>query len=244
MEILLRDSDYDAPVLVLGDRKIAPLLPGSEHRVAEQQIDICFVFDTTGSMNDKIDGLVRCMVDFVHELDGLRLDWRISVVPFGDLTVPGDTIEGDLPFVTNRQAAEQMLRSMPMNSGGGNQGESCLEAVEAALNKPYRSGAVTVFILLTDEPALVGPQMTPELISRQLIAQDVIAFVVSPSFSYYQGWASDTGGQWHTIGASVDTGSIVTLLRELAREVATVTSRVYSLAGGSVAMYRALPQTH
>jgi hypothetical protein len=34
----------------------------------------------------------------------------------------------------------------------------------------------------------------------------------------------------------------VTLLRELAREVATVTSKVYSLAGGSVAQYRQLPQ--
>ncbi len=67
----------------------------------------------------------------------------------GDLTVEGDTIVEDLPFVADRAMAEALLRSMPGNSGGDNEGESVLEAVRAALDKPFRQGAVKVFVVLT-----------------------------------------------------------------------------------------------
>src|SRR5690348_16944400 len=77
------------------------------------QVDICFVFDTTGSMSDKIDGLTRCMVEFVGALAELALNWRITAVPFGDLTVKGDRVVGDLPFVNTRAQAEDMLRTLP-----------------------------------------------------------------------------------------------------------------------------------
>ncbi len=48
----------NGPVLVFGDGRLASLAPGSDHRVGRAQVDICFVFDTTGSMSDKITGLV------------------------------------------------------------------------------------------------------------------------------------------------------------------------------------------
>src|SRR5580693_7478207 len=80
---------------------------------APRLVDIAVVFDTTGSMDDKISGLVACMVSFVEELAQLRLDWRFTVVPFGDLTVPGDRIVSDLPFVSEQTAAQDLVRSMP-----------------------------------------------------------------------------------------------------------------------------------
>jgi len=233
--------DRSAPLLILGSGKtLAVLEPGSEHTFSGRMVDLCFVFDTTGSMSDKIDGLVECMVDLVRELAGLALDWRVSVVPFGDLTVPGDRIVADLPFVSERAAAERMLREMPRNYGGGNEGESVLEAIQAALRKPYRPGAVKILIVLTDEPALEG-QLTTSRIEQDLLRAEVIAFVASPHHDYYRRWADVSGGAWLEIGSSLDYGAIVAMLRELAKQLALVASQVHGIAGGSVARYRALP---
>lgn len=231
------------PVLVIGSgaaRTIAVLEPGSEHRFVQRMVDLCFVFDTTGSMSDKIDGLVACMVGFVRELASLSLDWRVSVVPFGDLTVPGDRIVGDLPFVSDRRAAEAMLRKMPRNHGGANDGESVLEAVDAALRKPFRTDAVKVFVVLTDEPALTG-QLTPTRVESALRKAETITFVASPPFGYFRRWAETTGGSWYEIGPDLDYGAMLALLRGLTARVAHVAAAVHSLAGGSVSEYLALP---
>lgn len=204
-----------------------------------RQVDICFVFDTTGSMSNKIDGLITCMVDFVRELATLALDWRISVVPFGDLTIPGDRIVADNPFVGDRISAEQQLREMPRNSGGGNLGESAIEAIDAALAKPYRREAVKMLILLTDEPALMG-QRTTEDVRNDLLQREFMLFAISDDHGYFRGWADSTGGSWYPIAAAVDTRAIIDVLRELAARLALVANKVHALHGGSVKAYLAL----
>ncbi len=231
------------PLLVLGSRAGRPLLVlerGVEHRIGRRLVDLCVAFDTTGSMSDKIAGLIDCMADFVRELARLALDWRFTVVPFGDLTVPGDTIVADLPFVAEQTRAEALLRQMPRNSGGGNLGESVLEAVEAALAKPYRAGAVKVLIVLTDAPALTEG-LTPSAIELSLRQAEVVTFVASPPLPYFRRWAEATGGAWYPIGPALDHQAIISLLRVLAKDVAATADAVHSLAGGSVARYLVLP---
>lgn len=217
------------------------LKPGESYRPSGRQVDFCFVFDTTGSMSDKIDGLVACMVDFVRELDSLSLDWRISVLPFGDLTVQGDRIVADKPFVNDRRAAEAELRQMVRNSGGGNRGESAIEAMRAALMKPYLQDAVKILILLTDEPAL-GAAANADSLERSLLDEEFIAFIVAPDFPYYRRWADASGGSWLLISSAVDTTAILNLLRELATHLVQVAHEVHALAGGSVKAYRELGQ--
>ena len=214
------------------------LSPGAKQEVGRgSAVDICFVFDTTGSMSDKIDGLIECMVDLVGELSRLSLDWRITTVPFGDLTVPGDRVVEDQPFVTDRESAVQQLRTMPQFSGGGNTGESSLEALLAALRKPFRPQTVKVIILLTDEPALHSRELSPAVVGRALRQAEVITFVASPNLPYYQSWAQENGGRWYEIGSAMDTGAIVEFLRALVRQVATVAHAVHALGGGSVRRY-------
>ena len=104
-----------------------PPAPATEDTASDlQPVDICFVFDTTGSMSDKIKGLTDSLVKFVGELGRLSLDWRITAVPFGDLTVKGDKVVDDLPFVRTPKEGQQMLRRLPRFSGGSNVGESSL----------------------------------------------------------------------------------------------------------------------
>jgi hypothetical protein len=231
------------PLLVVGSgagRPMVVLGSGSEHRIERRMVDVCFVFDTTGSMSDKIEGLVGCLVDFVGELASLSLDWRVTAVPFGDLTVPGDVIVGDLPFAADREVAERLLRGMVRNCGGGNEGESCLEAVQAALAKPYRLGAVKVFVVLTDEPALTH-RLRPAQIESALKRAEVVTFVASPPLDYFRRWAEVTGGTWCDIGSSYDYSGVLAMLRRLVRQVARVAAAVHTLAGGSVSRYLQLP---
>ena len=220
-----------------GERQL--LKPGDSYRPSSRQVDLCFVFDTTGSMSNKIDGLITCMVDLVREFDSLALDWRLSVVPFGDLTIPGDRIVADRPFVSDRRSAEAELRQMVMNGGGSNEGESSIEAVRAALQKSFRPNTVKILILLTDEPAL-GAATQGDRLGAELRADEVIVFTLAPDLPYYRNWASRTGGQWFPIAAAVDTSAILSLLRRLAADLARVAHEVHVLAGGSVSAYRAL----
>src|SRR5260370_29184089 len=59
---------------------------------AKARADLVFVIDTTGSMNDKIDGLIESCESFVDKLAAKRVDWAAAGVVFGDLTVAGAKI--------------------------------------------------------------------------------------------------------------------------------------------------------
>jgi hypothetical protein len=229
------------PMIRIGKSKSVPLEAGVVYRDAPALVDICFVFDTTGSMEDKIDGLVASTVDLVNDLATLQLDWRVTTVPFGDLTIPRDRVVADQPWVTTQEAAELQLRTMPQFSGGGNLGESSLEALDAALAKDFRTNAVKILVLITDEPALENGQYTTIRMGVQLRRAEVICFTAAPHNSYYQDWARDCGGTWTQISGSMDTASLRQLLRDLVRQIAAVANDVNQLAGGSVKEFLALP---
>ncbi|MGH9065050.1 MAG: vWA domain-containing protein [Acidimicrobiales bacterium] len=230
-------AHQDGPVLVLGDGRMASLAPGTTAHVSRSQVDICFVFDTTGSMSDKIKGLVGTMSGLVGDLGSLELDWRVTTVPFGDLTVRGDRIEDGFGFVTTCEEAQAQLRSMPRFSGGGNAGESSIEAMLVGLRRAFRPRAVKVVVLLTDEPALLTDAMRPEMVAAELRRQDAVCFVASPDLTYFRAWADANGGRWLPIGPSMDTTYLRKLLRALVREVASVADDVHRLGGGSVRRY-------
>jgi hypothetical protein len=191
------------------------------------QVDIVFVFDRTGSMSDKIDGLTTCLVELVKDLATLDLDWRISCLPFGDLTVPGDRIEDDWPFVTTESAAISQLQQMPRFSGGGNQGESSAEAMVAALAKPFRKNVLKLLIVLTDEPSL-DPQLTESIASR-LRKAEALCFVASLDMPYFRRWANENGGRWYPISSSMDTSALRQIFREMLQRASKSAREVLAL---------------
>jgi hypothetical protein len=222
-----------------GQVQVATKGKPAQFQDAPKLVDICVVFDTTGSMRNKIDGLKDSMIEFIDELARLKLDWRFTVVPFGDLTVPGDRIVGDLPFCKDAQTAQRMIRSMPGFHGGGNDGESSLVAMAAAMAKPYRKGAVKVVIMLTDERPLFEKQLTPEIITSQLTRQEFVCFVASMPQQGYEPWAEQNAGKWYPISSSLSTAGILDFLRGILKDVAKVSSQVHEMGGGSVKKYLA-----
>src|SRR4029077_1811807 len=170
---------------------------------AKALADLVFVIDTTGSMNDKIDGLIESCESFVDRLATKRIDWAVAVVGFGDLTVEGDKIVAT-PFSSSAERVKTLLRGLPRYSGGGNEGESSLEALQAALDQPgFRQDAMKVVVLITDDAALQRQPSTVTM-SGRLRDAGVITFVLSPKIKYFQSMATDTGGQWWNVKSGGD----------------------------------------
>jgi hypothetical protein len=231
----VRRAGQRSPFVELDDGSMVVFAPGARVAAERAQADVCFVFDTTGSMYDKIDGLITCMTGFVDDLAKLSLDWRTTCVPFGDLTVPGDRVESEWPFVSNADEAKEQLREMPRFYGGGNAGESSIEAMLAGLSKPWRPGAVRVIVLLTDDFAL-EPQRAEDIDAR-LYSEEAICFVASLPTPYYKSWAQNHGGRWFKIGPHMDTSSLLRVLKSMVSDIAKVAHDVHALAGGSVRRY-------
>jgi len=218
------------------DSALTVKVQGQAVSVGRQRgVDLVFVIDTTGSMSDKIEGLLESCERFVGEFAELGLDHRMAVVAFGDLTVPEDRISV-VKFTDRIETIKSALRKIPRYSGGGNEGESSLEAIQHALSLPFRPSVVKALVLITDEPALQH-RLSAEKIIRQLTDGEYLTFVVSPPEPYYKAMATKTGGLWYVISASVDFDSLLDMFRSLASKLSTVVSDVYKLADGSVKNY-------
>lgn len=201
-----------------------------------RQVDLRCVFDTTGSMSNKIASLVEAMAEIVASLGQLQLDWRFGVVPFGDLTVPSDRIVTDLPESRDVATAQRQLRSLPRFSGGSNLGESSGEAVIGALQRPFRPNAVKIVVLLTDEPALGVPVMA-RLVAQALGAAEALCFTITPDYDYFRAWAVDNGGTWQPISSTIDARSLLRTFEEVMDAAIRTAATVHQDYGGSVRRY-------
>ena len=199
-------------------------------------VDLTFVIDTTGSMSDKIEGLLKTCARFIDEFAALELDGQIGLVAFGDLRVPGDKIQ-PFEFTADMEITKQRLKNIPRFGGGGNEGESSLEALDSAIKLNYRPNAVKVIVLITDEPAHTTGQITIENISGRFAKQEFLVFVVSPLHEYFMDFAHKNGGRWYKISAETDFTNALEIFRQVAKRIVRVASDVHRLAGGSVSTY-------
>jgi hypothetical protein len=206
-----------------------PQLEPSDH--SNVQLLVCF--DTTGSMDDKIKGLVAQTATFVREAFTRQLDPRWSLVAFGDLRVDGDRID-TYPFTAKPGEFTEWLRRMPRFLGGGNNGETSLDALSAAArHQGWRPDAVHMCILITDEPP-VGVDVDLEAVGLQLRAQGIIVFCVAPDHRAYRWLAKVTGGEWWDIYERVP---FERLLERLAGTIMALAARLAPrLSSGAVTL--------
>jgi hypothetical protein len=202
---------------------------------AGRGVDLVFVIDTTGSMSDKIEGLLTTCAKFVEDFNTLRLNHRIAIVSFGDLRVPGDKIQ-NTAFTSSVAVTQKSLRHIPRNGGGGNEGESSLEALERALSMPFRPDAVKVIVLITDEPADQHRLRADDMLGK-LVERECLVFVASSPQGYYKKMATFNGGKWYKISAHTNFNDLLNMFKDLSRKVSQVVSDVYQVGDGSVASY-------
>ena len=196
------------------------------------EVDIVAVFDTTGSMEGNINGLIKSMKEFTAALEHEKLNWRFSTVPFGDLLIPGDRVVTTMPWVKDVPRAQAQLQGMPRFNGGGNFGESSLEAMHGAISRNFRPNALRVIVLITDDAPHLKRHSVGS-ITRELIEGDFLCFVVAQHENIYLPFARETGGTTTRISAEVDASRFISLFRKVATDISKRTVAVKSLANGS-----------
>ena len=185
-------------------------------------IDLLVCFDTTGSMEDKIPSLVAQTANFVHSAAASQFSIRWALIAFGDLRVTGDKIV-KYPFTTSTPEFVSALRRMPRFSGGGNTGETSLDALYAAArHQDWSSRSIRMCVLITDEPP-VGLEVDLEMVGQAMREQKIVAFCVGPEHRAYRWLAQVTGGDFWDIYERVPFEQI---LERLAKRMVKVAEKL------------------
>ncbi len=123
--------------------------------------DVVFVLDVTSSMQWAIDDLKNGIGKFAEALGKARINFRLALVTFQDITVPGERVtviefNGD-PFTSDPTVFRDEVSRLRA-SGGDDIPESSLEAVTAAAKLSFRKDATKILLLVTDAPPKVVPE--------------------------------------------------------------------------------------
>lgn len=185
--------------------------------------DVVFVIDTTGSMSDKIEGLLKTCLAFAHELASSSIDYRLGLIGFGDLLI-GEKMS-IYQLTDNAEEFREWIKKLP-RTGGGDEPESSLDAVREALRMEFRPDAQKVVILITDapphDPDTKG--FSAEKVTGLLCEAKALAFCITPKLQCWQQMAERTGGEWFEIKSDAN---FIPIIGRLAKTVSkTVTLRL------------------
>ena len=158
-------------------------------------VDIAVQLDGTASMGWCIEELCKNISDFAGDLVEQNLDWRMGLYVFRDLK------KGEKPefhdFTTDIAAFQRLVGSVESNGGGGNDGESSIDACFDCLDKyEFRDRSTRCFMLFTDEPPHDPDEYgrTMKDLIRELQVNKIITYVVSSPLATFQALADSYGG--------------------------------------------------
>jgi len=130
---------------------VTPPSEGGGSRVA----DIVFLIDDSGSMSDKINAVRQNASNFVNNLAGEGVDFRLGLVRFGQSG-------GGAPQVFNGGAmtsdVNQFTSWLSSFRASGSYEPGLLAILTAAQTFNFRQGSQRIFILVTDEDSDGGSQ--------------------------------------------------------------------------------------
>ena len=151
------------------------------------QIDIMFVLDVTGSMDEEIKGVQRGIQNFAQELEKKELDAKVGLIAFGD------RLNGEEPqilqfsgstFTKNFSSFSQKVGQLNQVHGG-DEPESSLDALNLSASQPFSSNGTKVILLITDAPPKIPDLETRSLdeIAEKLKIEkiDQLHLVIQPS---------------------------------------------------------------
>lgn len=184
-------------------------------------VDVVFVFDTTGSMQDDIDGLLRISSHFANKLSSTGSDYRIGMVTFG-AREEAKVIRRTFKLSNNLRGFQDFLRNTHAEGGGSEDQPTAMK--HAMTQFAYRPQAHKILILVTDEPLLgeerIGVCPAPNAdwneIIQKLVKTKFTACAVCLPEECYKALAHQTGGKFYDITGHRDFTDIV---MEIAQDI-------------------------
>ena len=161
---------------------------------SNRPVDVVFVLDVSGSMQDKIDGVKGSIIRF-SDLMGLRSrDYRLGVVTFVEeiFSINGKDPAKKASMTKDPLVFQRWIENIELESGSE---EDDYLALDFAKDIRFRKEAQHIIILISDEiptntrrfPGATG-------IARTLAKKDIIVYAIGPQHNSFQELASITGG--------------------------------------------------
>lgn len=152
-------------------------------------IDVVFVLDVTNSMDPQIKGIRDGIGKFLKEMKNNELDARVGMVAFRDILYfdadPMTILKFKGGDLFTRDAAAFSTEVGKLKAvGGGDLPESSMEALTTAAKHPFRSGALRVLLLITDERPQTRGNSMPLASALKLLKDrkiDQIHLIVNPA---------------------------------------------------------------
>jgi Mg-chelatase subunit ChlD len=158
-------------------------------------IDIVFVFDQTGSMQDEINSVRDNCLNFADILKSSNMDYRLGLVTFSD------RVEKNYGFVADVEDFKKRI-SVIRADGGGDEPENDLEALNAALKFDFRKDAKIVFILITDASYHQNDSVTRLTmleVLKKIKLEGIRMYPITINIPQYVWMAKETDGQYFNI---------------------------------------------
>jgi len=155
---------------------------GSSSKATE--VDVAFILDTSGSMEDNIKAVGNHLDDMAASLKSSGLDYRVAVVKFRYLR--RDMLV--FPFTRDVDRYRRLLRNVRCYGD-----ERALDALDKAMDQlQFRRGAKRHFILVTDEPLKGSPSFI-EVLNR-CRRMGIAVTVIGIDDPFHKILAGQTGG--------------------------------------------------
>lgn len=174
-------------------------------------VDIVFLMDSTRSMTPFIDTLKQNCIDFAEIVRREGHDCRLGLVGFGDVDL-NEPIEV-FPPTADLGEFRQRIGGLEV-TGGGDNPESSVEALQRALTIPFRDGARVCMVHITDAGCHNVGQLPT--IARQLRDRSITSYVVSSDeFANLYARLCTNGGEFY----SIEDAGFEDILNNVARSI-------------------------
>lgn len=185
------EFDHILPVIAQGILK----------RVTQKKLDVVFIMDTTGSMEDNVLGVKDYIHRFLEPLEEKKLDVELGLVTFSDVSARKENVYD----LTDKSEKFKKRLEKVIFYGGGDLPESGYEAIVTALDKiDFRRSSQRFFIFMSDAPQHDfdydgKSRYTLDRIISMLNEKNVSTDVIGLDILMMKQLAIGTGGQWKPI---------------------------------------------
>ncbi len=182
-------------------------------------VDIVFVFDTTTSMGEEVDGMQRTSLAFAEKLQRSGNEYRLGLVDFGDVINRDELPDNQL--TAEAQQFKGWINAIRLAGGGYEIPEFSLGALQRSAQMAFRDNAMKIVILITDAPphhygdapdaevSFNDQRLTLDSTLEALQAANITAYIIAPAHSDYSQIARETNGQWFDIHSGADFTGII-----------------------------------
>ena len=157
-------------------------------------IDVVFVVDASGSMQDNINAVAEHLAEMIDAYKTSEIDYQLALTRFNMHNNGRNNISVS-PLTNNLSQYKQMLYAIRVSGD-----ENALDAIDQTLREcKFRSNTVKHLILLTDEPFTSLHGLTVGTTIRYCQQKEVYVNVLGENIDEHKRLAEATGGTWHAI---------------------------------------------